>query len=132
MVIETILSGNTSTVMNRETNSILANKMYLDIKELSGYLKIKPSTLYAWVARRKIPSIKIHGLIRFEKGAIDVWLEAFKKNEQKKVPSIHLPVKDQPTIDEFIEKAKREVYNLNRRETRPRSAQEKEKDDGAG
>jgi excisionase family DNA binding protein len=105
--------------------------MYLDIKELSGYLKIKPSTLYAWATRRKIPSIKIHGLIRFEKEAIDLWLETFKKKEQKSVPSIHPPVKDQPTIDEFIEKAKREVYNSNRRETRLRSAQEKEKEDGA-
>lgn len=104
--------------------------MYLDIKELSGYLKIKPSTLYAWAARRKIPSIKIHGLIRFEKEAIDLWLESFTKSEQMTL-SFQLPIKEQTNIDMIIEKAKREAYNLKRRETRPRSAQEKEKDDGA-
>ena len=104
--------------------------MYLDVKELSQYLKIKPSTLYAWAAQNKIPSVKIHGLIRFRKEEIDVWLESFKKGEQKP-SSARYPMKEQKDIDALIENAKREVYNSDRGETRPKSALREEKNNGA-
>ena len=35
---------------------------YWDIRQLSAYLNVKPSTLYAWVAQGKIPCRKIHRL----------------------------------------------------------------------
>lgn len=100
--------------------------MYLNIKEVSHYLKIKPSTLYAWVAHDKIPSIKIHGLIRFKKEELDVWLESFKRNRHK-TPSVNLSPKEEKDIDMLIAKAKLEVYNSDRGETRPKSAQREEK-----
>jgi excisionase family DNA binding protein len=39
----------------------------LTVKELSAWLKIKPSTLYLWVSQNKIPCRRIHGLLRFER-----------------------------------------------------------------
>ena len=46
----------------------------LDIKDVSAWLKLKPSTLYVWVAQRKIPALKIHGVIRFRRDEIEAWL----------------------------------------------------------
>lgn len=73
--------------------------MYLDIKELTQYLNIKTSTLYAWVAQGRIPAIKIHGLIRFQKEEIDAWGESFRKEKLKVVPSLSFAGKDYKDID---------------------------------
>ncbi len=98
---------------------------YFDIKALSAYLQIKVSTLYAWSAQSKIPSIKIHGVIRFRKEEIDAWVEGFRNEKPK---AIMLRFKDKGCdIDSLIAKAKRNVYNDTRGETRPESAQRKEK-----
>ncbi|MBI3606690.1 MAG: helix-turn-helix domain-containing protein [Nitrospirae bacterium] len=43
-----------------------------DIKELSAYLGIKRSTLYAHIP--EIPHYKINRLVRFRKEEIDAWL----------------------------------------------------------
>ncbi|MFZ5861732.1 MAG: helix-turn-helix transcriptional regulator [Nitrospirota bacterium] len=43
-----------------------------DIKELSAYLGIKRSTLYAHIP--EIPHYKINRLVRFRKAEIDAWL----------------------------------------------------------
>lgn len=105
------------------------NETYLDIKLLSNYLQIKVSTLYAWAAQKKIPSVKINGLIRFQKKEIDAWLETLRK-EESKTPKIHFKDK-RCDIDSLIAAAKKEVYNSSRGETRPKSAQGKEDLHGA-
>ena len=92
--------------------------MYFDIKELSRYLSIKPSTLYAWASQRKIPSIKIHGLIRFQKEAIDAWISSL--DHRPDPIDLHI-VKNGSSrdLDRIIARAKREVYNPLQGETRP-------------
>ncbi len=62
--------------------------MLLTIKDLSAWLNIKPSTLYLWAAEGKIPCRKIHGLIRFEREAIERWLDSFGGKQSKPVPPI--------------------------------------------
>ncbi len=92
---------------------------YVDIKTLSGYLQIKVSTLYAWSSRNKIPSIKIHGVIRFRMDEINSWLDAF----QKKTETSAINIKEgKVDIDSMIASVKREVYSHSRGETRPESA----------
>ena len=44
--------------------------MLLTVKELAEQLHIKPATLYAWAAQDKIPCLKIHGLLRFDRQTI--------------------------------------------------------------
>ncbi|MEW6003661.1 MAG: helix-turn-helix domain-containing protein [Nitrospirota bacterium] len=51
-------------------------KGYLNIEELSEYLGIKKSSLYAKVAKRQVPFYKIDRLIRFKKTEIDRWVRA--------------------------------------------------------
>ena len=51
--------------------------MLLTVKALSQRLQITPSTLYAWANQGKIPSRKIHGLVRFDPTDIDRWLASF-------------------------------------------------------
>lgn len=101
------------------------------VAELSEYLHIKPATLYAWVARGKIPCVKIHGLIRFRRDEIDQWVENFRKQQQKP----HLKPRTRRRsldIDRLIASAKREVYTAHRGETRPKSSPiGKEGSDGA-
>ena len=100
--------------------------MLMDIKCLSEYLKIKPSTLYAWAAKRRIPCLRIHGLIRFRKEEIDLWMESFRSRiGEKTIGALHS--RDTRDIDSLIENAKRQVSNSDRGETSSKSALRKEK-----
>ena len=105
--------------------------MLLTIKDLAKQLKIKPSTLYAWVAQRKIPCRKIHGLVRFDPGDIDRWVASFVTP----LSSPALTVRRQRNViglDQLIARAKRDVYTAAHGETRPRSSLiGKEERDGA-
>ena len=50
-------------------------KEFMNIDELSQYLGIKKSTLYAKVERREIPFYRLGRLIVFKKDEIDVFME---------------------------------------------------------
>ncbi len=57
---------------------------FLTINELSEFLKIKKSSLYAKVERKEIPYYKIGHLVRFEKSEIELWLQRAKCDPKKK------------------------------------------------
>ncbi len=84
---------------------------YWDIRQLANYLNVKPATLYAWAAQGKIPSLKLHGLLRFQQDEIDQWLETCRVTSRPPVP---LPKKhrQQPlhNVDALIERAKHAAY----------------------
>ncbi len=92
---------------------------YWNIRQLSAYLNVKTSTLYAWVAQGKIPCVRIHGLIRFRLEEIDTWVGGFQRSQT--------PVRSSKTrkgsvdIETLIASAKREVYTPRHGETRPKS-----------
>jgi excisionase family DNA binding protein len=100
----------------------------MDIKQVSAWLNLKPSTLYLWVSQGKIPALKIHGVIRFERDALEQWMRAFQTSQE--IPSSQTVSTSRPTpiqpgrrrginnVDTLIERAKRAVYT-NRGETRP-------------
>jgi excisionase family DNA binding protein len=50
----------------------------LDIIQLAEMLNIKKKTIYEWVRQRKIPYIKLGGLIRFDPEEIEKWVESKK------------------------------------------------------
>ncbi len=105
--------------------------MLLTINDLAERLRIKPSTLYAWVAQGKIPHLKIHRLIRFEPKDIDRWVQSFHK-EAFPPASIRLSANRPVTLDRLIASATREVYSTRHGETRPKSSpKRKEGGDGA-
>jgi len=44
----------------------------LDVREAAADLGVKPSTVYAWVAKRKIPAVKLsRNLVRFRREDLD-------------------------------------------------------------
>jgi len=49
------------------------------INEVSQYLGIKTSTLYAMVGEKKIPHYKVGRLVRFKRSEIDLWMERNRK-----------------------------------------------------
>ena len=102
----------------------------LTVKELSAWLKIKPSTLYLWVSQNKIPCLRIHGLARFEPEAIQTWLNGFEVTPTHRPPCV--PCHKAGDVDHLIEAAKRAVYTSRHGETRPTASPlGKENNDGA-
>jgi excisionase family DNA binding protein len=59
------------------------NKLLIDIRELSKLLGISEKTLYAWVHQRKIPFIKIGGLLKFDSHDIQKWIQKKKVEPSK-------------------------------------------------
>ncbi|MEQ1680805.1 MAG: helix-turn-helix domain-containing protein [Nitrospira sp.] len=104
--------------------------MLLTIKEVALSLQIKPATLYAWASQGRIPCIKIHGLVRFQKEEIDQWVEGFRERPKAaESPRVQPKAFD---IDRVIARAKRAAYNARHGETRLRSSPiGKEAADGA-
>lgn len=84
---------------------------YWDIRQLAEYLNVKPATLYAWAAQGKIPSLKLHGLLRFRQDEIDQWLESCRMTSRPAVPVPQKP-RQRPVsnVDALIEQAKRAIY----------------------
>ena len=84
---------------------------YWDIRQLADYLNVKPATLYAWAAQGKIPSLKLHGLLRFRQNEIDQWLESCRVVSR---PAVSVPKKPRHrplcNVDALIERAKRAAY----------------------
>jgi excisionase family DNA binding protein len=63
--------------------------MWLDVKELSSYIKIKEKTLYALVAAGKIPHYRVGKLVRFQKVEIDEWMQTKKaKSSENRIDKI--------------------------------------------
>jgi hypothetical protein len=90
--------------------------MLLTVKDLSSELKIKPSTLYLWAKRGKIPCRKIHSLIRFDWDEIQPWLASFSKKPSN--PACHIQDRNPGiTVDDLIARAKRDVYTSGHEET---------------
>ena len=54
----------------------------IGIKELSGILNVKPSTLYQWAELGQIPSIKLNGCLRFDLEDILSWVRSCKKDAE--------------------------------------------------
>lgn len=94
--------------------------MLLTVREVSQLLHIKPSTLYAWAAKRRIPCFKLHGLVRFRREEIDQWLESCHAPSEVQAAQ---PVQRRAVdLSRVIARVKRDAYNSRHGETRHRSS----------
>ena len=73
----------------------------ITIKELSEFLKVKESTLYAWVSKGLIPFYKLNGLLRFNMDEITEWIKRNKKENANQIRSI-TPLFGSTNIDDLI------------------------------
>jgi excisionase family DNA binding protein len=48
--------------------------------EVARWLRVRPSTIYAWAASGKIPSTKLNGTVRFVRADIERWLNNRSSN----------------------------------------------------
>lgn len=48
----------------------------MNIEELAAYLKLEKQTIYNWLHEKKLSGIKVGHVWRFDKNAIDRWLES--------------------------------------------------------
>lgn len=106
---------------------------YVNVQYVANYLNIKVSTLYAWAAEGKIPSMRIHGLIRFRLGDIETWLRSFQGMEPKGASraDIGLGAKHGGAeVDSIIARAMSASYNPNGETKRAPGAIRKEDGDG--
>ncbi len=90
--------------------------VFSTINEISGYLNLKPRTLYALVAEKRIPHFKIGRLVRFKKSEIDLWMEGNKKEcidisgaARKVLKPVRLPARD---IKRVVKKAIDEIKGV--------------------
>jgi len=105
--------------------------MLWSVNDLAKKLQIKPATLYAWATQGKIPSLRIHGLLRFRQDLIEQWVASF---EQLDSPPSTRPLRPAQAheLDPLIAAVKRAVYTPRRGKTRPTSRPiKKEEMDGA-
>jgi excisionase family DNA binding protein len=105
--------------------------VYLTVKELAQRLNIKDTTLYAWAAQGKIPSVKFHGVLRFPLEEIERWVVSFQ--QEHRAPRPRTRARQSPTdLEALIARAKGQGYTPSHGETRPTSSPNgKEDEDGA-
>lgn len=103
----------------------------LTVQECSAYLRIKPSTLYAWASLGKIPCVRLNGLVRFLKEEIDAWVA--RSRLERRIVNPYPPgrrVNDE--IKAYIAKLRRNGHTDAHGEIRPKSGLiGKEERDGA-
>jgi excisionase family DNA binding protein len=51
----------------------MESERLLTLKEAASLLAVKPRTMYAWVAERRIPFSKVGRLLRFDRVALLAW-----------------------------------------------------------
>lgn len=89
------------------------------IKELSEFLKVKPSTLYSWVHNGTIPFIKLNGLLRFDMDEVQEWVKGSKVAS----PNVPKSFKKSSNLDinaivkRAVESVRPRRYNSGQRET---------------
>jgi excisionase family DNA binding protein len=57
---------------NTESSKI---PVYLTLKQVAEFLKVKPRAIYAWVSEKRIPFQRKGGLLRFRLDQIVEWNE---------------------------------------------------------
>ena len=55
------------------------NEEILTVKEVAEWLKLKPTTIYDWAARSRIPCVRLGGRLRFVKKDLNRWIESRKE-----------------------------------------------------
>ena len=57
--------------------------IYMTIKELARYLRVKQGTVYNWVNNERIPAFKVVGQWRFRRSEIDEWIRNSTKRDKQ-------------------------------------------------
>jgi excisionase family DNA binding protein len=61
---------------------------FLNVEELTQYLRVKRSTIYDWVHKSSIPHYKLGRLVRFRESEVNEWLKTKRQKTGK--PNVFL------------------------------------------
>jgi excisionase family DNA binding protein len=95
-------------------------KEFLTIDELSEYLSVRRSTLYALVEKGGLPHYRVGRLIRIKRDDVDLWMESRRHeivNVDSKAKTL-LKAKDKGSLDvdkivkKYVDGAKGKDYTL--------------------
>lgn len=92
----------------------------MTVQEVAVYLAVKPKTIYSWASERRIPTVKLNGLLRFRREEIEAWVKSFER------PMTPVPRRlGKPSggsridLDRIVDRARREVLGSRPGEARP-------------
>lgn len=74
-MIQQQINGLISCELSKMGNSNNDKQRYMNKKQTCNYLQISNNTLDCWI-EKGLPVIKINGVIRFDRLAIDKWLSS--------------------------------------------------------
>src|SRR5215213_10665 len=94
----------------KEPRQARHNEVLLTISDVALWLAVKPSTLYAWVAQRIIPALKLQGVIRFRRAAIEAWLEGCATGQPERAQPKQQSERRSSDVDAMIAAAKTDIY----------------------
>ncbi len=57
-------------------------KRLISVEDAARYLRVEKSTIFSWVWRRKIPSVKMGRRLLFDREDLDQMIEAGKRRER--------------------------------------------------
>jgi excisionase family DNA binding protein len=93
--------------------------------EVARWLRVRPSTIYAWAAAGKIPSLKLNGIVRFCRSEIEHWIKNHSCNLADSCPSmahsIIAPSTDTVSHDTIKEAGVRAIRQFTNRSQSQRS-----------
>ena len=86
----------------------------LNVKAVSEWLQVKPSTIYLWAEQDGIPHLKLGRLLRFDPDEIEAWLLSRRRafNPQPRPQRRRRCGADH--VDDLIAQAKGEIYTPSR------------------
>ena len=84
----------------------------LTVKDIATRLQVKEKTVYAWASQRRIPTVRLGNVLRFDESEIEQWLVRCRVPMG---PADRVLVKKHVTgpldnVNALIERAKRAVY----------------------
>jgi excisionase family DNA binding protein len=89
----------------------MSNNEIMTIRDISLYLKINEKTVYKLAKKSMLPGIKIGGMYRFKKDAVDSWLMDYgKKLKETKVKNLNKLSLKKKEIEALLE-LKRILFN---------------------
>ena len=65
------------------SGQITKQKEILNSEEAAEFLGISINTLYEWVSQKRIPHMKVGGLLKFKREHLEKWLEKKVQKEEE-------------------------------------------------
>ena len=72
----------TDIIFDKLSRLKISDDALLTVGDVAKLLKAKEKTVRQWVYKRKIPSLKLNGLLRFSRTEIENWINGLMSERQ--------------------------------------------------